>query len=317
MSNPPPPSSTDSPLFDSDYETTTEEPGRSTSEGEARVFPCEQCGADLKFNIGEGAMKCPYCGHVKLVEIEEEKEIQEQDYESMLIKLQEDKEKGEHQEEGQKEIRCDACGGTVVFVGTLTSSECPYCATPVQLDDVHDAEHRIPVDAVLPFLLDHKKAQTNLVDWVKSRWFAPNDFLKKGVDGKFNGVYLPYWTFDSLTFTAYSGQRGEHYTVTVGTGKDQRTETRTRWFPASGKFQRFFDDVLVIASEGFPPGLIQELEPWPLGKCIPFSQEVLAGFLARTYDTELPAGYKEARVRMEHALTQEVRKRIGGDTPAD
>jgi hypothetical protein len=65
---------------------------------------------------------------------------------------------------------------------------------------VHRCEVRVPVDAVLPFLIEHDQAQINLKDWVESRWFAPNDFLKRGAEGKFNGVYLPYWTFDTLTF---------------------------------------------------------------------------------------------------------------------
>jgi hypothetical protein len=152
-----------------------------------------------------------------------------------------------------------------------------------------------------------------LAEWVRSRWFAPNDFLKQGVQGKFNGVYLPYWTFDSLTFNAYQGERGDNYTVTVGTGKNRRTETRTRWSPASGTFQRFFDDVLVVASKGLPDDHILELEPWSLQKCLPFTQQVLAGYLARTYDVELEPGFHQGKQRIDAAIDREVRSRIGGD----
>lgn len=42
-----------------------------------------------------------------------------------------------------------------------------------------------------------------------------------------------------MTFNRYQGERGDHYTVSVGTGKDRRTERRTRWSYASGQFQRF------------------------------------------------------------------------------
>jgi len=126
-------------------------------------------------------------------------------------------------------------------------------------------------------------------------------------------VYLPYWTFDTLTFNAYSGERGENYTVRTGTGKNKRTETRTRWYPASGNFQRFFDDVLVVASQGFPENYIIALEPWPLTECVPFTQQYLAGYLARTYDVELDGGFEKGKQRIDAEILSDVRGRIGGD----
>lgn len=288
--------------------------GQTTDEGKGRVFPCEGCGADLHFHIGQQRLKCPYCGFEKEIELQEDSEIREQDFNAMLERLRQQHEAGHPDDQpGDCEVRCDSCGGTVLFSGTLTSTECPYCASPIQREKIHTATHRIPVDGVLPFLIDQQRSKRNLAEWVKSRWFAPNEFLKRGAQGKFNGVYLPYWTFDSITFNVYAGERGENYTVTVGTGKNRRTETRTRWYPASGRFQRFFDDVLVIASQGLPRDYIIALEPWPLGKCLPFTQQVLAGHLARTYDVVLAAGFHHAKNRMDDAIRAEVCQRIGGD----
>ncbi|MEZ6058298.1 MAG: hypothetical protein R3C01_16485 [Planctomycetaceae bacterium] len=288
--------------------------GQTTDEGKGRIFPCDGCGADMVFHIGEQQLQCPYCGFLKEIETDETAEVREQDYHAMLKRLKALEEEGvDLQVPDQSEVRCNSCGGTVLFQGTLTSSECPYCGSPIQRNKVHSATQRIPVDAVLPFLIDRKSAADRLKEWVQSRWFAPNEFRRRGANGTFQGIYLPYWTFDSLTFTSYSGQRGENYTVTVGTGKNQRTETRTRWYPASGSFQRFFDDVLVVASAGLPDKYILALEPWPLSRCIPFTQQVLAGYLARTYDVELPDGFAEGRARIDEALLRDVRRRIGGD----
>jgi rubrerythrin len=307
-----------SPIFDEpDAQGSTSEAGQSIDEGKGRTFPCEGCGADLKFHIGQQQLKCPFCGFEKQIEFSDDEAVVEQDFHAMLDHLQElreQKQESDADEENASEIRCDSCGGTTVFIGPLTSSECPYCASPLQLNDVHDADHRVPVDGVLPFLIDKKQAQTNLGEWVQSRWFAPNEFRRRGADGKFSGVYMPYWTYDSMTFTRYSGQRGEHYYVTVGTGKNKRQERRTRWYPASGSFQRFFDDVLVLAAKGLNRKFMLALEPWPLGKCVPFNQEMLAGYLARTYEIELDGGFREAKGRVESALESDVRSRIGGDT---
>ena len=185
----------------------------------------------------------------------------------------------------------------------------------MQLEKAHKCEeHRIPVDGVLPFQIDHDHAKQNLTQWVNSRWFAPNQFRKNGAEGKFNGVYLSYFTFDSMTLTAYTGRRGEHYYVTVGTGKNRRTERRTRWYPASGSFQRFFDDVLVLANTGLRRDFMLELEPWPLLKVVPFDQQMLAGLMARTYDIELDDCFVDGKQRIDAAIHAEVRQRIGGDT---
>jgi hypothetical protein len=56
------------------------------------------------------------------------------------------------------------------------------------------------------------------------------------------------------------------------------------------------------------------LEPWPLLKVVPFTQQMLAGLMARTYDIELDACFKEGRQRIDAAILSEVHQRIGGDT---
>lgn len=296
---------------------TTTSAGQTTDEGKGRIFPCEACGADLKFNIGQQRLKCPYCGYEKEIELSEEAAVREQDFRAMLARLVERRNTQADAAPGGegevRQVRCESCGGGIVFTGSLASSECPYCGSPIQLEEAYSAEDRVPVDGVLPFLVDRDRARENLARWVRSRWFAPNEFLRRGVQGKFNGVYLPYWTFDSMTATVYHGQRGEHYWVTVGSGKNKRRVRRTRWYPASGSFQRFFDDVLVMAGRGLPAKLVLQLEPWPLHKVSPFNREMLAGYLARTYEVELDAGFVEARDRIAAAIERDVRQRIGGD----
>ncbi|MDF1746316.1 MAG: hypothetical protein P1V19_21650, partial [Gimesia sp.] len=242
-------------------------------------------------------------------------EVEEQDFYGMLahLKIQRE-EQVDSDEEEEQEVQCESCGATLVFVGTVTSSECPYCTSPIQLDKVHTSHKRVPVDAVLPFQIEQKVARQNLKSWVKSLWFAPNEFIEKGAEGSFHGVYLPYFTFDSMTSTQYTGQRGEYYYVTVGTGKNRRRERRTRWYPASGSFQRFFDDVVILASRGLPRKLIRALEPFPMQLLIPFRHALLAGFTARTYDVELEDGFILGKERIDAALYADVCSRIGGDT---
>ena len=301
--------------------TPDDRAGRTVSDGEARKFPCEQCGADLEFHIGMQSLQCPACHHVKTFEIDDEAEVREQDLEAMLAVQRDNRVAGAEHEPGEttREVRCNDCGATVVFEGTLTSSDCAYCGSPIQLEHAHTSDNnRIPVDAVLPFQVEQQQAATGLSEWVSSRWFAPNDFQQKGGQGKFAGVYLPFWTYDAMTFSRYRGERGENYTdtetYTDSDGKTQtRTVIRTRWYSVSGHVQRFFDDELVCATEGVPHKIVDKLQPWQLNLCHPFTRQALAGFQARTYDIELAEGFGIARDRMDLQIEQDVRYDIGGD----
>ncbi|MCB9869285.1 MAG: hypothetical protein H6837_05460 [Planctomycetes bacterium] len=281
--------------------------------GRLRVFPCDSCGADLEFAIDVQSLRCPYCGHRQSIEHAAGAAVTERDLRAALEAQAEERAHGRGTMAGVREVACRDCGATVQFHGPLTSQDCPYCGTPIQLDEVHDAADRLPVDGVLPFRIPRDAADERLRAWVKSRWFAPNEFQERGVRGKFAGVYMPYWTYDAETFNRYRGERGEHYWITVRQGDREVRQRRTRWYPVSGAFDRFFDDVLVVAGKGLPLKRVNALTPWPLHDCIPFTQAVLAGFFARTYEVSLADGLKQAKQEIAAALHRDVCQRIGGD----
>lgn len=240
----------------------------------------------------------------------------------MLAMLRDVRERKQRSPDGEtlqaSEIRCDGCGGHTLFSGPLTGTECPYCGTPLQRENVHDCEERVRVDGVLPFLVDRKIVAENLQRWVQSLWFAPNEFKQRGVRGNFQGVYLPFWTFDAQTATSYTGYRGDHHTRTVTSQKadgttETTTVTETIWSYRAGDFDHFFDDELVAASDGVPTSMLESLAPWPMDRLMPFNQQVMAGFFSRTYEVPLDKAFDIAKSRMEAALERSVRQHIGGN----
>ncbi|MFN0060652.1 MAG: hypothetical protein ACKVX7_19535 [Planctomycetota bacterium] len=295
--------------------------GETTDDGKGRIFPCEGCGSDLRFHVGVQKLQCEHCGFTKELALAVET-LPEQDFHAMVARMQKQHDaRRDSQSPGAgtsvvtdaREVRCESCAAKVVFMGGITSTDCAYCGSPIQIDSAEEFKERVRIDGVLPFRITREAAHTQLAAWVRSRWFAPNKFKKLGVSDKFSGCYMPYWTYDSLTQNAYRGERGEHYWVTVGTGKNRRRVRHTRWYPAAGKFQRFFDDVLVPAAGGLPPKLVEKLEPWRLDLCTPFQQDVIAGFQARRYEVSLEQGFKSARGQIDAAIRADVRARIGGD----
>ena len=96
---------------------------------------------------------------------------------------------------------------------------------------------------------------------------------------------MPFWTYDSMTYTNYSGQRGDDYQATEtytetdaqgNTSTKTRTVTRTNWTWVSGEVQHFFDDVLVCGSRSVPTDLVTTLEPWDLERLDAFKPEFLS-----------------------------------------
>ena len=278
-----------------------------------RTYPCRACGGEMEFNPGQQTLVCPHCGTAQDVVENTDAAIVERDLRETLGDLRQRAAEATVMLEDEHEVVCQNCGGHTTFTGTLTATRCPYCATPIQRDDVHAAPARLAVDGVLPFKVDEKTATTAIDKWINSRWFAPNAFKTYSRKGSFASVYAAYFTYDAEANTRYRGRRGDTYTVTVGSGDNRRTETRVRWTNVSGRVHDSFDDLAVLANDGFDRRLVTALEPWPTKDAKPFSPEYIAGHLCRTYDNDVAECFPEAERRMEQAIESTIRRDIGGD----
>ncbi|MFU8881481.1 MAG: primosomal protein N' (replication factor Y) - superfamily II helicase [Rhodobacterales bacterium] len=280
---------------------------------EEHRFPCAQCGADYRFAPGEGALHCDHCGHRQQIAPPGpwSGALKELDFNAALARNLPPSET-----EVTRVSNCNSCGAQVEFDPAVHALECPFCASPLVADT---GTHRhIKPRAVLPFALDEQAARKAMNDWLGKLWFAPNglqDYARKG--RRMTGIYVPYWTFDADTQSRYSGQRGTVYyeTVTVmRDGKPVRTQVpRIRWRAVSGRVQRWFDDVLVLAATSLPRRYTEGLEPWDLSALQSYRPEFLAGFRAEGYTVDLEAGFSIAREKMDRVIERDVRFDIGGD----
>ncbi len=282
---------------------------------ETHRYPCENCGADLRFSPGQTQLVCDYCGHTQTVAPAGRAQLAAMS-ELDLRRALADHLPAELFEE-TRATRCPNCGAEVEFDPAVHSAECPFCATPV-VADTGTSRHLKP-QAVLPFRITETEAREALTHWLGRLWFAPNgvrDYARKG--RRMTGIYTPFWTFDADTRSRYRGRRGDHYyeSRTVRDGKGgTRTERvqKTRWTPVSGRTSRHFDDVVVLASRALPRGHVDSLQPWDLSDLRPYSPDYLAGFRAEGYTIDLPQGHEIARKVMDRVIEQDVRRAIGGD----
>ena len=287
-------------------------------EGEHR-WPCEACGADLRFAPGQTELRCDHCGHVQAIPAAPRSQRSRALNEHPLHEgLANDLPVGAMEE--PRTTPCPSCGALVEFQGASHASECPFCATPVVIGT--GTNRQIKPQALIPFKLDERTARAAMGTWLGRLWFAPNGLVEYARKGRaLSGLYVPYWTHDAASRSRYTGQRGTYYyetrtvSVRVNGRIEQRQEQvrRTRWQPVSGWVSRVFDDVLVLASQSLPRGYTDGLAPWDLTALQPYAPDYLAGFTAEGYTVPLAEGHARARSIMADVIEGDVRRDIGGD----
>lgn len=290
-------------------------PPRESSTG--RKFPCPKCGAALVFDPGKRALLCPFCAYSEAIE-PDAREVQERDWEEYWRHTEE---AGDTIAGRSSEVRCKVCGAVVLLEDKVVIDQCPYCGNDLENTPVAAASMILP-EGILPFRVDMKRAAGAFREWMAGRWFAPNDLKHLADVGRFNGVYVPFWTYDAMTYTRYTGQRGDNYMDTeTFTTRDSNgnlmTQTRqvirTRWSAAAGQVEHFFDDVLVCGSRSIPSSLLLELGPWDLRNLETFQPQFLAGFQTERYTVDLAQGFEVAREIMGGEIRQLCCQDIGGD----
>ncbi len=275
---------------------------------------CTGCGAVLQFKPGTPHLTCTYCGADNVIEGSDE-QIEELDYEEFINSKLADEEKIE-----VSTVKCSACGATTSLQPNVTSDQCPYCASSLVIKDGSTSTILKP-KSVLPFVVDKRKATESFRDWIHGLWFAPNKLKERASGGKLDGLYVPYWTYDTNTYTQYTGQRGTYYyvteTYTTTENGESVTKTRqvrrTRWNSCSGQVNDVFDDILVLASTSLPKKYADKLDPWYLKDLKPFNEKFLSGFRSESYQVDVVQGLDTAKQQIQPTIRTTVCRDIGGD----
>jgi Zn finger protein HypA/HybF involved in hydrogenase expression len=284
-----------------------------SSRAQQRQFPCRQCGANLAFEPGVYALKCPYCQTEN--EIQQGRDVvREEDFYAALA------------DQGSVEataetltVKCEACGAESALKPDVTADKCVFCGSAIVAQG--RSVKRIKPKCLLPFHVKREEAMGAFRRWVAGLWFAPGDLARFADANAVKGVYIPYWTYDCETESDYAGERGDDYwdTETYTTHENGKwvTKTRqvrkTRWWPVSGRVGNPFDDILILASHSLPRKYTERLEPWDLGNLVPYSDEYLAGFVTESYQIDLATGFELAKGPMDGEIRQTICRDIGGD----
>jgi hypothetical protein len=215
-------------------------------------------------------------------------------------------------------VTCPQCGAQTRLDAGVVADACAFCTTPL-VSVAAQASRQIRPRALVSFVVERGSAQDIFLKWIAGRWFAPNALKKtvRRLEG-IRGVYLPCWTFDARTHSAYTGQRGIDRIVqdvrTDAQGKQVLvSRTVTDWYPASGEVSMVFDDQLVPASQSIPQDLADVLITWNASALVPYADEYVAGFTVEAYQVGLEPAFATARGQFDNAIDGAIRQDIGGN----
>ena len=284
-----------------------------------KKHPCPECGANLEWSAARQSLQCPYCGTLVPWSDKTREQlgssVAEQDLQAALNNPSAGRGWGAQ----RREVQCQNCRAISVFVDGRVAQRCDFCGSPAIVAHTGGGEAITP-QSILPFKISDGQIRDRIRQWYGSRWFAPNKLKTAALTDTLHGIYLPYWTFDAHASAQWQAQAGYYY-YTTETYRDNNgnVQTRqvqhTRWEPAAGQLQHFFDDALVPGTAGVHRALLRQIEPFPTTTDLqPYSPEFVRGWTVERYQINLGQAAKINEEDMDHTLRSLCIRQIPGDT---
>ncbi len=275
-------------------------------------FVCKSCGANMVFSPENNALLCPYCGNKSEI-LNETGPIAEYDF------LEAEKRADQTWGDGTRVIKCDSCGAETILDANSTAQFCAFCGSSHIVEGNKSAG--ILPESLIPFKVSENNAKQLFSQWIKKRFFAPGAMKNNSQMQKLKGVYIPGWTYDSNTFSSYTGEGGTYYYVQETEWVEEngqrvaRTKQvrKTRWWPTSGTYSGYFNDLPVNASKQLDGALMSKLEPFEREELVKYKPEYLSGFFAERYSIGLREGWETVREHIDFELRQAVERQINAD----
>ena len=283
-------------MADYDESIPLEEQMSSVSTEKETDKKCPNCGAVVTYDPSVRKMHCDYCGYTEEIQLEDvNNEVCEIDFESAV-----NTESCEWGAE-KKSVQCKSCGAVSIYDALETAAVCPFCGSTQVMPAATDKT--IAPGGVCPFAITKEQAGESFKKWLKRKLFTPKKAKKSADPEAFQGVYIPYWTYDAQTLSKFTARAGDDYTTK---DRDGKTTTTTTWRHVSGEYSEFIDDETVMASKRHKDSGVKNCEPFKFSKVIPYDPKVLAGFVAERYSIGLKEGWEMAQKSIRSKLESNI-----------
>ena len=270
-------------------------------------YKCPCCGAPLSFLPGHDKVSCEYCGNEFEVKTVEELYTKK---ESLAAKAEAAKasggwktdeagsEWGEQETSDFKSFTCESCGAEIVADGNTIATECCYCGNPTMLPNRFSG--MLKPDYVIPFKKTKEEAVAALKEFYKGKKLLPDVFTANNRMESIQGLYVPFWLFDSKVDGA--AEFKTHRSLVYDEGDETVTETSYYDCQRSGVAE--FAKIPVDGSTKMDDTYMESIEPYDYSEIQPFTTAYLPGYLAEKYDVTAEDSIERADERVDNSMLE-------------
>ncbi len=251
---------------------------------------CPGCGGTIgvKYDPESLNLTCPFCGLLsRLPQPGTVPVVQEVDFNSALQRA------SVNWGHIKKLIVCSNCGGQTLYDAEQVTGACPFCGSTSVTPAAENTQIMAP-QSVIPFSISKEMAQQCFTNFLSNKVLVRSGVVGSKLEN-ITGMYLPFWTFDSLTVSSYQAT----HTTPIG-------ETKY-----AGVWNNYFDDLTVNASDRIRHPFIAKVQNFDFTKAVPYSPEYLAGIPAERYTVGLNEGWERTKKTMTEKIRRAVFRRYG------
>jgi DNA-directed RNA polymerase subunit RPC12/RpoP len=272
---------------------------------EVMEFKCPRCQATTAYSVADGGLRCAHCGYYEPPTAPVVgKGAQEFEFtvETMAVAGY-----AHGWGEARQALQCRNCGATTSLPPGRLTHTCPFCGSNRVLQQDAPQEVLRP-RFLIPFKLEARDCRPIVRTWLGTSWMTPRTLQQTAVRD-FNGIYLPYWTFDARAEADWKAEVGhqEQERYYDHGDKTWKTRTVTKWRWESGHVREIFDDLLVAGTDHLSATLLDRVQEYDTRALVTYDPQYLAGFLAQAYDVPLEAAWELGREQMRRRTRQACR----------
>lgn len=269
-------------------------------------YKCPNCNADLKFMPDTQGFGCEYCGsNFKLEEIQEINNI------STPAHTDEEIHEQQEFEQHTNLYHCESCGADIMADDEQTSLFCYYCHNPIILAGKLTGKYK--PDKIIGFKYTKENAINCFKNWVKKKWFVPQEFKSQEQIEKITGLYVPFWIADcnmKADLSAIAKKVRTWYS-----GDYQYIETKE--FSIIRQANILAEGIPADGASKIENALMESIEPFDYNEVKDFSMSYLSGFFADKFDVDKSEVFPRIRERASEAGSKILRNSINGYSSID
>ena len=276
-------------------------------------YQCPACQAPISFKPGVNKVVCEYCENEFDVEtikkiFANKEALAQKAHEQKEAKWQKEKDEEFSEEEiaHMHSFSCSSCGAELVCDENTMATECCYCGNPTMIPGRFSK--MLKPNYIIPFKKTKQEAMDALKKFYEGKQLLPDLFTQQNRIEAIQGMYVPFWLFDSTVEGQAIYEATESFSVTNG----KTTTVTTDYYNCMREGTMKFEMVPVDGSVKMEDDFMESIEPFDYKDLVPFESVYMTGYLADKYDVDSDTAIARAEERMQESAEKVLYETVTG-----